>query len=315
MALPRPAAFARALPAVVLRRRAAQAIVAATWAIALVGGPVVARILTGLVLAPLLIYAVLVAPKAVMIAVLVLAAARAVDELLRMYKELRVGDRAFAALLATGVAAAPLLGAHSFVAIIGLVPVLWLAGCLWRPGDVETASRRAALGLLGISYIGVLIAMLVAILLHRPLAPLAQSPWGAVDTGRGALMATFLIVFAGDTGAYFSGRAFGGPKLYELISPKKTVSGAVGGLTASMLSGWLVGHWLLPLPLPSSLLLGAACGMTGQIGDLCESLFKRATGTKDSGSLLPGHGGLLDRVDGVLFAAPVVFAWLQWMQP
>lgn len=273
------------------------------------------RIITGLILAPLLIWLVLYLPKYATVAVLAVATARCVDELLRMYPECRRIDRIFGMLLAVLLALSPLGGSTAFGLAVGLVPIAWLSLCLLRPGDVETANRRAALGMLAIGYVGVLCAMLVAIAsrAHMPnVAPahLGNLTFGPYDDGRGALLGLFAMVFAGDTGAYFAGRSFGRHKLYELISPKKTVEGAIGGLAASILAGWLTSQWLLPMPASHGLLLGAACGTVGQIGDLVESLFKRATHTKDSGTLLPGHGGLLDRLDGVLFAAPVLHAWL-----
>jgi phosphatidate cytidylyltransferase len=272
---------------------------------------VATRIITGLILAPLLIWAVLMAPKLAMIIVLALACARCTDELLRMYPECRREDRVVAALLATGISVSTLLGGVGLWLAIGVAPVVWLSYCLVRPGDVEIASRRAALGMLALGYVGILIGMLIAIYQHgTAIAPETLGVTTVRDVGRGGLMSVFLMVFMGDTGAYFAGRAFGKHKLYELISPKKTMEGALGGLLASMLGGWLTSRYLVPMPASSGLLLGATCGAVGQIGDLVESLFKRATRTKDSGQLLPGHGGLLDRVDGVLFAAPVVQLWL-----
>lgn len=270
------------------------------------------RIITGLILAPLLIWTVLFAPKAAMFTVLGLACARCTDELLRMYPECRREDRLVAAVLSTFVALSTLFGGMGLWIAVGVAPVAWLSYCLVRPGDVEIASRRAALGTLGIGYVGVLIGMLIATYDHGRLTTgtLGLGITTVRDVGRGGLMATFLIVFLGDTGAYFAGRLFGRHKLYELISPKKTLEGAAGGLLASMLGGWLTSRYLVPMPLIHGLILGATCGAVGQIGDLVESLFKRATRTKDSGQLLPGHGGLLDRVDGVLFAAPVVQLWL-----
>jgi phosphatidate cytidylyltransferase len=121
----------------------------------------------------------------------------------------------------------------------------------------------------------------------------------------------FIIVFSGDTGAYFGGRLMGRHKLAPTISPKKTVEGTVFGLTSSVGGAFLAATYLVPqLDATEVLVMGLLCGMVAQVGDLAESLFKRAMDTKDSGRILPGHGGMLDRIDGVLFAAPVFFAWL-----
>jgi phosphatidate cytidylyltransferase len=263
------------------------------------------RVVTGLVLAPLVIWITLWLPKAVMLTILVAATSRCVDELLRMYPELRPADRVAVALLAAVLALSAVGGPLWFAIAVPLVPVVWLTICLARPGDVAVAARRAALGSLGLGYVGTSCATMVALFAR------SEPSGGSFDTGRGALLGVFIIVFAGDTGAYFAGRFFGRTKLYELISPKKTREGAVGGLLASVAGAAVVRTLLLPqLGLAEALAIGALCGAVGQVGDLAESLFKRATGTKDSGNLLPGHGGLLDRVDGVLFAAPVLLAWL-----
>lgn len=263
------------------------------------------RILTGLVLAPLVIWIALWLPKPVMLAILFLAAAQCVDELVRMFAEIRRGDRAALALLTGLVAIAPLGGWAVFAAVTTLAQIAWLTVSLVRPGELVIAARRAALGALGLGYVAQACAAMVALFARN------TQTGGLFDEGRGALLGLFVIVFAGDTGAYFAGRFFGRHKLYELISPKKTREGAIGGLLASIGAGAVVQTWLLPhLGLPEALALAALCGAVGQVGDLAESLFKRATGTKDSGNLLPGHGGMLDRVDGVLFAAPILSAWL-----
>ncbi len=120
------------------------------------------------------------------------------------------------------------------------------------------------------------------------------------------------VVWAGDTGAYFAGKSFGRRKLYPAISPKKTVEGAIGGL----LSGLVVAI-LYKVLLFRSMSWGAVVtvsllvGVVAQIGDLCESYLKRAFDTKDSGSILPGHGGFLDRFDGVVFSLPVMYGCIR----
>ncbi len=274
------------------------------------------RLITGLILAPLVIWLTLFAPKAAMLTVLALAAARCTEELLRMYPEMRPQDRIIAATLAAALAASPLLGPSVAFMAAGLAPIALLALSLVRPGDVQTASRRAALGVLSLGYIGATCAVLIALFALPQTSKITTLHfWGLTfapfDRGRGALLSLFIVVFLGDTGAYFAGRLFGRHKLYEMISPKKTMQGAVGGLLASIAGGWIVAAALLPdIALAHALALGAVGGAVGQIGDLVESLFKRATNTKDSGGLLPGHGGLLDRVDGVLFAGPVLYAYL-----
>ncbi len=269
------------------------------------------RVATGLVLAPILVWLLLYGPKVATFALLIAATGLCVDELLRMSAEIRLRDRLLAAAMAMGLAATPLLGMDSLWVLLGLTPIVVLSIALVAPGDVALAARRAALSMLAIGYVGVLCAMLIGIFHTSGVPAVTRASIGPYDIGRGALLACMGIVFMGDTGAFFAGRSFGRHKLYPLISPKKTIEGAIGGLSASILGGVLARWLLLPtLGLAEAMLLGAALGAVGQIGDLVESLFKRATDTKDSGQLLPGHGGLLDRLDGVLFAAPLMQAWL-----
>jgi phosphatidate cytidylyltransferase len=113
-----------------------------------------------------------------------------------------------------------------------------------------------------------------------------------------------LATWAGDSAAYLSGRAFGRHKLAPVVSPGKTVEGAIGGLLASVLVGAAVFAVSGVLPVWAGAVAGAGIGVCGQLGDLSESFLKRQAGVKDSGHLIPGHGGMLDRVDALLFAFP-----------
>ncbi len=157
---------------------------------------------------------------------------------------------------------------------------------------LRDAPRRVALGLFGCLYPGLLLSTLVLLR--------AKGPFWVVL----ALTATW----ANDTGAYFAGRAFGRVKLYPKISPAKTWEGAVGGLLAAVAGALVVQHfWLVAeLPVAMAVLIGAGASVLGPLGDLSESMLKRAFGAKDSSHLLPGHGGVLDRVDALLFVAPFV---------
>jgi phosphatidate cytidylyltransferase len=113
------------------------------------------------------------------------------------------------------------------------------------------------------------------------------------------------LAWGSDTGAYFAGRFFGKHKLAPRVSPSKTIEGAVGGMAASILVAviWQVVWLHNELPLWHAVVLAAIANVFGQSGDLVESLIKRSTGVKDSGSILPGHGGLLDRIDALMFTA------------
>ena len=116
-----------------------------------------------------------------------------------------------------------------------------------------------------------------------------------------------MVIMAGDTGAFYCGRAFGKTKLYPAVSPGKTWAGAVGGTAAGVGVGAAVAHWALPWEsLPVMIGLALVLAIVGLLGDLFESMLKRQAEVKDTSGLLPGHGGMLDRLDSLLFAAPVV---------
>jgi phosphatidate cytidylyltransferase len=127
------------------------------------------------------------------------------------------------------------------------------------------------------------------------------------------LMFALAINWVGDSFAYYGGRAFGRHKLSPSISPGKTWEGTLASLAGTAALGVWFLHWRFPkVELPQALLLCLVANVAGQIGDLCESAIKRGAGVKDSGNLLPGHGGWLDRVDSSLFSVPVVYWLLEW---
>lgn len=132
--------------------------------------------------------------------------------------------------------------------------------------------------------------------------------------GAAWLFLVLAVVFAGDVGAYYAGTRFGRHKLLPAVSPGKTVEGALGGIAANLLVGSVVKIVALPdMYWGGSLLCFVLLGMAGQVGDLYESAFKRAAGVKDSGRLLPGHGGMLDRIDALLFALPVAYLFKRFI--
>jgi phosphatidate cytidylyltransferase len=137
-----------------------------------------------------------------------------------------------------------------------------------------------------------------------------------VTAGPSAVFALVLIVAVSDSAQYYTGRAFGRRKLAPAISPAKTVEGAIGGLAAATIAGAVSGSSVLHL-VPFNALTGAVVGVLvalfGMLGDLFESLLKRSAGVKDSSALIPGHGGVLDRIDSYLFAAPCYYVVLRWL--
>jgi len=155
-------------------------------------------------------------------------------------------------------------------------------------------------------------------------APMGLLPALCVmDGGKAWLWVPLLIAWFGDMGGYFAGRAFGKHKLLPLISPKKTWEGLVGGLLLSV-AGLLAfkygvfDRWIdaeVPMQVIDCVVLGVVGGLAGVVGDLTASMLKRTHGVKDSGRFLPGHGGILDRIDALLFVVPVVWLWLVAIRP
>ena len=169
----------------------------------------------------------------------------------------------------------------------------WVIAFLWL--SLAPARHRSALALL--CGAPVLVPAFIA------LARVQISPRGFAR-GPDMVLWMLLLVFAADIGAYFAGRSLGRHKLAPRVSPGKTWEGALGGLAAVALMA-LIGTLYFGLPVAAGVAFGCAVGIFSVIGDLTESMFKRAAGLKDSGSLLPGHGGVLDRIDSVTAAAPL----------
>lgn len=126
-------------------------------------------------------------------------------------------------------------------------------------------------------------------------------------------MAFLLMLWANDTGAYLVGSKLGKTKLFERHSPKKTWEGLIGGILITALAGYIISLYYTELPLQKWIWMGVIISCFGTTGDLIESMFKRSIDVKDSGGILPGHGGLLDRFDGLLIAAPIVYAYLYFV--
>jgi phosphatidate cytidylyltransferase len=143
-----------------------------------------------------------------------------------------------------------------------------------------------------------------------PLGLLAATRW---TLGREATLLLILTVAMSDTFQYYSGRLFGRHLLAPVISPKKTIEGAIGGFVGAALSLGVVGGWWLPqMSVLERVGLGLAVAAVGIVGDLFESLLKRSVGVKDASGVIPGHGGVLDRIDALLFAAPVYYVFVRY---
>ena len=180
------------------------------------------------------------------------------------------------------------------------VTALGLLYFLFAHGAIETVAARLSMWLAGILYAGVLIV---------PLLMFKTTP----KLGGGFIYLCLTSAWVSDTGAYFAGR-FLGPyipaKLWPAVSPKKTWIGSVGGLCGSLLALVVAKLWYLPqLSWIDVVAIAVPANILGQLGDLIESLIKRSVGVKDSGVLLPGHGGMLDRIDALLLVVPYVYAY------
>ncbi|HZZ85561.1 MAG TPA: phosphatidate cytidylyltransferase [Anaeromyxobacteraceae bacterium] len=183
---------------------------------------------------------------------------------------------------------------------IAFALILILSLNTFRDRPLEEAPRAISAVTLAWLYCGVLLATLVALRL--------RFGWQYV-------ILAFIVTWGNDTAAYFAGRAFGRHPMYPRVSPKKTWEGYAGGVGGSVLFAFVGKLLLLPELTPvGCVVLGLGGALLGPAGDLAESLLKRAAGVKDSGNLIPGHGGLLDRIDALLFVAPWIYAFAAWLR-
>ena len=185
-----------------------------------------------------------------------------------------------------------------------------LAAVIWARGTARHPLGAASATVMGILYTGGLLSFGYV---------LREHPYAVGDRAGTALVALPLVLtWASDIGAFFVGRAVGGPKLIPSVSPAKTISGALGGLAATVVVAWLYVRFalrpvaLLTMTTPATILFGVVISAAAQVGDLVESLLKREAKVKDSSQLIPGHGGLLDRLDSLLFVLPVAYLLFGW---
>jgi phosphatidate cytidylyltransferase len=217
-------------------------------------------------------------------------------------------ERLAAALGAHIPRAASLASALAVCAAVGLdIPLeLPLAAALVVLGGLAVGARGPSPGILS----DVTAAAFPMVYLGLPLGSFVALHAFA---GREAVLLLLLTVVLSDTAQYFTGRALGRHKLSPVISPKKTLEGAVGGFVIAPAVLAVAGHWWLPDRTPGWLVLvGMAIAGLGIAGDLFESLLKRSAGVKDSSALIPGHGGVLDRIDAMLFAGPVFYVLVKY---
>ena len=263
------------------------------------------RLATAGVGVPVILFLVFLAPPWAFYLLILAASLVGVRELLAMTHPSDAVAQGIGVVLAA-VSSAALYTRHDdprvLLTVLLVVPFLGPLVTLVRLGTIETAALRAC----ALGFAPLFVALpLTALALMRRVWP---------DAGSGLVLLSLGLAWLADTGAYFAGRMFGRHKLYEAVSPKKTLEGALGGLASSLLwavvgsFSFLRGH----LPLAHAVPLAIVGGVLGQAGDLGESLLKRSTGVKDSGAIVPGHGGVLDRVDAVIATSVVVFLYALW---
>ncbi|MGH9519158.1 MAG: phosphatidate cytidylyltransferase [Terriglobales bacterium] len=258
------------------------------------------RVLTALVLAPAVVALTIWAPPSLFAALVAALAVLAVLEFYALAAQLQAKPYRWLGAIATAAVVLHLELAPAKV-IVPLVAALlaFLLRALFRPDRSSSSFADAGSTTLGFLYLGLLLGLT-----------------GALRTLWGARWLLFLLaaVWAGDVAALYVGKLLGRHKMAPRVSPGKTWEGAAGSFVVAGLVGLGFGFWFQHQPL-RFLFLGLAINVAAQFGDLAESLLKRAAGAKDSGALLPGHGGVLDRIDAMLFAAPVLWFYLLHAAP
>jgi phosphatidate cytidylyltransferase len=291
------------------------------------------RIATAVVLIPIVLALILRAPVPVLAVMAAIVALLTIHEFLKLTESYGVQPLRWPTYLFTGAfflalaihaaGETPLPATGKFLVFLGfaaaIAPFLFLT-ILMRRGELSSGYPAAAASVFAFTYIALPMGMLVQL---RELAA------GAIY-----LLYLLLVVWAGDIFAYFVGKAIGRHLMSPRISPKKTWEGAAASVIASVGVAWLLfghveqissvllraglitrpgGMYGLEVPeMAPIILLTIALNVAAQLGDLVESLIKRGAGVKDSGSILPGHGGMLDRIDALLFAAPVLWFYMAW---
>jgi phosphatidate cytidylyltransferase len=260
-----------------------------------------ARVLSALVLLPVVIGAVWLLPPVATLALALIAAALSFVEYAGIAAAL--GLR-----VPTAISGAAVLGAcaavgrgWSVVDVILMTAVITVGALAVGSGrPAPEVLARAAAAVFPVLYIGLPLGALAAI---------------RASAGREAVLLMMAAIVISDSAQYYTGRALGKKPLAPSISPKKTREGAIGGLVFGTLAFVAGACFVFPgSPLPLLALVGASVAALGIVGDLFESLLKRSAGVKDSGALIPGHGGVLDRIDSWLFAAPIYYVFVQYMR-
>jgi phosphatidate cytidylyltransferase len=257
------------------------------------------RVLSTIVLLPVFVWIVVGGPAWLFALMIVGVAMLANWEFTRMFQSAGVPVLREAGLLWGGLVTLAFVRHDRAGAAFAVVLVGLLAASL--DGGVGGPARwqRVAVTLLGVCYVNWLLGHAISL--------------RALPDGVHWVLLLVWVTWIGETAAYAVGSLVGRHKLAPGISPGKTVEGAVAQLAASLLAALTAGGWLFPgLRVRDAVAVGVLLGVLGQVGDLVESALKRSVGTKDTGNVIPGHGGILDRIDGLLFNAPVLFYYVTY---
>jgi phosphatidate cytidylyltransferase len=257
-----------------------------------------AREITAAVLAPLVIWLIGWAPDYAYNAAIALIAVLAMYEFLDLgrHKGYQVPIPLCVAIMLVIMAAfviEDLSVEFGMFAALLIIP----ASYVFSKNPLEDSLPSSAIAVLATTYVGMLSGSLIRLRHDFPV-------------GWKLIFFLLLVVWLGDSGAYYVGKSFGKHKLSPRISPKKTIEGLAGGITASIITAVVIHFTFFPeFPLVHAIIAGMILSFAGVVGDLAESMWKRSADVKDSGTLLPGHGGFLDRFDSILFTAPILYCY------
>jgi phosphatidate cytidylyltransferase len=262
-----------------------------------------ARLATAAVAVPILLWLIFSAPFVIYRGVVLLFTLVALVEYFQMAFPSRLPLQRLGivsgALVAFAMAGDPTESATGMGASLIAVVAIGLMSCLIGAKDPAGAVNNLGHMVLGVLYAGAFLPHFIWLRVNPP------------DSGPSWVTFVVAVAMVGDSGGYFAGRFFGKHLLMPSVSPKKTIEGSIGSVAGNILAGVVVKLVLLPsIPWCEIVLLSLVAGFLAQLGDLCESLLKRAFGAKDSGWLLPGHGGVLDRVDSLVFPVVLVYYYV-----
>jgi phosphatidate cytidylyltransferase len=260
------------------------------------------RVYTAALLAPAIYAIIRYLPPWALTCLLIAGGSIALLELYRISFQARSNRL----LIGMGLAASALIlvRTHLSLALPDLLVAATLTlviAMLFAPTPIEHRLRDTTITLFGVLYVGLTLSMLVST--------------RSLPAGEWFVFFVALVTWAADTGAYYAGTLWGTHLLAPSVSPKKTVEGVLGGMALATGAALLAHAWFLPqLSLWDASVLGVLLTVAGLLGDLCESAIKRSVGVKDSGGILPGHGGMLDRLDSLLFTAPTFYYYVTFVR-